>query len=146
MKLIICFSAPAVIESIATTAPTPKIMPSMVSRLRSLCARRLDSPMASSGRYPEIGLFILTAPLRSTCRNARHRGALFLALLVAWLGGGVRQCNHFTGFEPVRNHHGRFAAPGKLYRPLLKTAAALDPYGWLAIFFEDGLCRNVDGV
>jgi hypothetical protein len=38
MKLIISFCAPAVMESMATTAPTPKIMPSMVSRLRSLCA------------------------------------------------------------------------------------------------------------
>src|SRR5213075_611401 len=36
MKLIISFCAPAVMESMATTAPTPKIMPSMVSKLRSL--------------------------------------------------------------------------------------------------------------
>jgi hypothetical protein len=50
MKLIISFCAPAVMESMATTAPTPKIMPSMVSKLRSLCARRLDSPMVNSGR------------------------------------------------------------------------------------------------
>ncbi len=52
MKLIISFCAPAVIDSIATTAPTPKIMPSIVSRLRSLCTSRLDSPIVSSGKYP----------------------------------------------------------------------------------------------
>src|ERR1017187_2602178 len=42
----------------ATTAPTPKIMPSMVSRLRSLCAKRLASPIFNSGRTcPNIYLF-----------------------------------------------------------------------------------------
>ncbi len=45
MKLIISFCAPAVMDSMATTAPTPKIMPSMVSKLRSLCTSRLESPM-----------------------------------------------------------------------------------------------------
>ena len=49
MKVIISFCAPAVIDNIATTAPTPKIIPSMVSKLRSLCANRLAMPINSSG-------------------------------------------------------------------------------------------------
>jgi hypothetical protein len=58
MKLIICFCAPAVMESMATTAPTPKIMPSMVSRLRNLCAKRLARPIFSSGRiWPNMATF-----------------------------------------------------------------------------------------
>src|SRR6266849_4770776 len=58
----ISFSTPAVMDSMATTAPTPKIMPSMVSRLRSLWTRRLESPMYSSGKYPEsIDYFPLPA-------------------------------------------------------------------------------------
>src|SRR5947207_15448714 len=61
MKLIISFCAPAVMDNIATTAPTPKIMPSMVSRLRSLCASRLENPIASSGRYPEKGFMLFAA-------------------------------------------------------------------------------------
>ena len=49
-------SAPAPIDSMAITAPTPKIMPSMVSAERSLCAARLASAVArasrkSSGHY-----------------------------------------------------------------------------------------------
>ncbi len=36
-------SAPAPIDIMAITAPTPKIMPSMVSAERSLCAARLSS-------------------------------------------------------------------------------------------------------
>ena len=34
--------APAPIDSIAMTAPTPKIMPSMVSDVRSLCGEVLE--------------------------------------------------------------------------------------------------------
>ena len=58
MKLIICFSAPAVIESIATTAPTPKIMPSMVSILRSLCASRLDAHFQFGKNLAEHGYLL----------------------------------------------------------------------------------------
>jgi len=36
-------------ESMATTAPTPKIMPSMVSKLRSLWTSRLERPILISG-------------------------------------------------------------------------------------------------
>src|ERR1051325_5117951 len=36
-------SAPAPMESMAITAPTPKIIPSIVSVVRSLCVERLDS-------------------------------------------------------------------------------------------------------
>ena len=44
-------SAPAPIDIMAMTAPTPKIMPSMVRAERSLCAARLSSAewMASRG-------------------------------------------------------------------------------------------------
>ena len=46
---ITCCCAPAPIESIATTAATPKIMPSIVSSERSLWAKRLSTPIASVG-------------------------------------------------------------------------------------------------
>src|SRR4051812_13244649 len=42
--------APAPIDSMATTAATPKIIPSIVSIERSLCARRFSRPRRSSGR------------------------------------------------------------------------------------------------
>ena len=49
MKAMTSCCAPAPIDSIATTAATPKIMPSMVSSERSLRERRLSMPCASSG-------------------------------------------------------------------------------------------------
>ena len=62
MKLIISFCAPAVMESMATTAPTPKIMPSMVSRLRSLCAKRLAIPIFNSGMTCEKSIMAISLP------------------------------------------------------------------------------------
>src|SRR6266568_5822482 len=50
MKAITSCCAPAPIDSMATTAATPKIMPSIVSIERSLCARRFSSPRRNSGR------------------------------------------------------------------------------------------------
>ena len=50
MNAITSCCAPAPIDSIATTAATPKIIPSIVSSDRSLCARRFSRPSISSGR------------------------------------------------------------------------------------------------
>src|ERR1041384_2273946 len=107
MKLIISFCAPAVIDSMATTAPTPKIMPSMVSRLRSLCAKRLASPIFNSGRMCE-------RPMLFRCRHAAHgaTAALFLlalALLVRLVGSRVGHSDDFTGLNSAREHRRRFA-------------------------------------
>src|SRR5262249_18901650 len=149
MKLIICFSAPAVMDSMATTAPTPKIMPSMVRRLRSLCASRLARPIVSSGRYPESG-FTLLASLGAAIaarRHARHTGAsLLLAFLIARLGGRVGERDHFPGFDAFGDHHSRFAAPRQFHDALLETMPALYPHHRFAVFFKDGLGRNVNRV
>ncbi len=45
-----CRSAPAPIDIMAITAPTPKIMPSMVRAERSLCAARLSSAERKASR------------------------------------------------------------------------------------------------
>src|ERR1017187_6976114 len=88
----------------ATTAPTPKIMPSMVSRLRSLCAKRLASPIFNSGRTcPNISLF--------TPRHGTHRVAvgflIALVLLSVLVGGRIGEGHHFPGLNAAReNHHG----------------------------------------
>src|ERR1039457_5297480 len=90
----------------ATTAPTPKIMPSMVSRLRSLCAKRLASPIFNSGRTcPNICLF--------SSRHGTHRVAIglliALVLLGVLVGGRIGQGNHFAGLNPAREDHHGFA-------------------------------------
>src|SRR5688500_4589067 len=48
MNAITCCWAPAPIDSMATTAATPKIMPSMVNSDRSLWTRRLSKPSCRS--------------------------------------------------------------------------------------------------
>src|ERR1039457_7007092 len=93
-------------ESMATTAPTPKIMPSMVSRLRSLCAKRLASPIFNSGRTcPNICLF--------PPRHGTHRVAtgFLLALILAGVlvGGGIGEGNDFAGLNAAREDHHGFA-------------------------------------
>src|SRR4029079_10786260 len=45
-----CFSAPAPMESMAITAPTPNTMPSMVRKARRRWARRLSRPLANDSR------------------------------------------------------------------------------------------------
>ena len=51
MNAITCCCAPAPIDSIATTAATPKIIPSMVSSVRSLCSSRLSTLRPRSGSH-----------------------------------------------------------------------------------------------
>src|SRR5687768_6919850 len=48
-------SAPAPIDSMAITAPTPKIMPSMVSPVRSLCVARLPKAEVKVSRFSIAG-------------------------------------------------------------------------------------------
>src|SRR5512142_2558687 len=96
MKLIISFCAPAVMDNIATTAPTPKIMPSIVSRLRSLCAKRLASPIFSSGMMWEP--IILFASGHGAHGVALRLG-LAVLLLVALGDGGVGHGNDFARLD-----------------------------------------------
>src|SRR5271157_2927770 len=91
-------------ESMATTAPTPKIMPSMVSRLRSLCAKRLASPIFNSGRTcPNICLF----PPRHGAHGVAVGFLVALFLLGVLVGGGMGQGYHFPGLHAAgKDHHG----------------------------------------
>src|SRR5215831_16687980 len=147
MKLIISFCAPAVIESMATTAPTPKIMPSMVSKLRSLCAKRLASPIFSSGMMCEP-IMLFRPRGRQTGRRAAARLLLSgLALLVRLVGGGVGQRHHFTRLHAAGEYHQRFALFHQLHFARLKAAVLLlHVNGVLAVAREDSLRRQVKGV
>src|ERR1039458_360922 len=134
----------------ATTAPTPKIMPSMVSRLRSLCAKRLASPIFNSGRTcPNICLF--------PSRHGTHRvaiGFLFaLVLLGVLVGSGIGEGYHFAGLNAARpcfpglnaareDHHG-FALFEELNFARHKfSILLLNENGGPAAFLEDCLGRS----
>ncbi len=73
-------SAPAPIESMAITAPTPKIMPSMVKKDRNLCLPRLArAPIIVSIDIIGTSLvqkcaYLVTAK-RAVCRNTRPGAA-----------------------------------------------------------------------
>ena len=72
--------APAPIDSMATTAATPKIIPIIVSSERSLCARRLSNPRRSSGRKSDVvpvmrvaAMTIVIRPLPATSASCCSR-------------------------------------------------------------------------
>src|SRR5690349_11911788 len=135
MKLIISFCAPAVIDSMATTAPTPKIMPSMVSRLRSLCAKRLASPIFNSGMMCE-------RPMLFRRRHAAHRAAaalflLALALFVVLVRGGIRHGDDLARLHTAGQDHRRFAALYELHFARLELAVLLHVNQRLPALFED---------
>src|ERR1044071_2963280 len=124
MKLIISFCAPAVMDSIATTAPTPKIMPSMVSRLRSLCAKRLASPILISGRTCKIPMVLFAS--RHAHGVARTGGVFLIFVLFARLVG--RRIHH--GDDVVRlnaacQHHRGLAALQQLHFVRLELSVCL---------------------
>src|SRR5450432_1135802 len=142
MKLIISFCAPAVMESIATTAPTPKIMPSIVSKLRNLCAKRLERPIFSSGRMPEnMPMWLLAS--RHAAHAAARRLLIGLALLV---GGRIGQRHHLSGLDTAGQHHQRFALLHQLHFARLELAVLLDEHNVLSVLVEYRLRRNVDHI
>src|ERR1035437_3896508 len=116
MKLIISFCAPAVMESMATTAPTPKIMPSMVSRLRSLCANKLAIPINNSG--PTLESPILFPPSHAAHGITAAPGFLLAVLL--FIGGGVGHGHDLARLHAARNHHHGFALFDELHRARLE--------------------------
>src|ERR1035438_201794 len=129
-------------ESMATTAPTPKIMPSMVSRLRSLCAKRLASPIFNSGRTcPNICLF--------PPRHGTHRVGFLLALVLlgVLVGGGIGEGNDFAGLNAAREDHHGFALFEDLNFARHKLAVLLlNENRGPAAYLEDCLGGKVERV
>src|SRR5688572_27970572 len=131
MNAIACYSAPAPMESIATTAATPKIIPSIVSRARSLWERRLSRPSRSSSAtlatplppprgglviadtIPSSGWRLRPAPSRTFGHLGVHERdfrALGEALDHDATFVGVKN-RHRPGFEPSSGSHVDHATP-----------------------------------
>src|ERR1022692_4260878 len=143
MKLIISFCAPAVMESMATTAPTPKIMPSMVSKLRSLCAKRLASPIFNSGRMCEMPMLFAS---RHTAHGAGG-GRFLVGGLLGLVGGGVREGDDFSRLHAGSQYHQRFALLLQLHFARFKLAVLLlHVYSEFPVSLEDRLSRNVQDI
>src|ERR1017187_9891310 len=131
-------------DSMATTAPTPKIMPSMVSRLRSLCAKRLAMPIFNSGRTcPNICLF----PSRHGTHGVAIGFLVAFILLGVLVGGGIGQGHYVAGLDAAREDHHGFALFEELDFPGHKFAVLLpNEYGGLAAPFEDRLGGKVERI
>ena len=91
-------SAPAPIESIAITAPTPKMMPSMARNERSAWWRRLSRPEPSASRESITGP---ASPARPTSGRPRERASRV----------GSRRATTSPGREALVDHDARDALP-----------------------------------
>src|SRR5712664_1904271 len=96
MKAMTFCCAPAPIESIATTAATPKIIPSIVRSDRSLWLVRFSNPKTRSGSHccrdlgsaMELGFIVIVAASMGTGTQVGIRGASALAVageLFLWI-------------------------------------------------------------
>src|SRR5437667_353168 len=89
------------------TAPTPKIMPSIVSRVRSLCAARLPKLMRISGIKTRTFWKAVIAALLSSGRRGQWI-ALLLGSRSAFVG--IHQRHALTAAQALRDLHLAFAA------------------------------------
>src|SRR5690349_4476546 len=151
MKAITFCCAPAPMESMATTAATPKIIPSMVSRERSLWLARFSKPKARSGIHcaSDLGsarerVFIVRETASFGARAHRRTRTFFLGLFGA------------TRFRIDQRHHGprldalndcaSFAERAELNFLLLETAVAFAIDDLLAFAIENGFAGDGYGV
>src|SRR5436190_1276371 len=74
MKAMTCCCAPAPIDSMATTAATPKIIPSIVSSVRSLCRSRLSMLRPTSGSQRACPARNVEHVVEGLARDRNRRG------------------------------------------------------------------------
>src|SRR5262249_32218523 len=118
------FSAPAPIESMAITAPTPKIIPSIVRNVRSLWVYRLPKARLISVRY-RISFRLLVPVIRF----AFHVGRV--------------ERQRLSGFQPLGHDHLNQVALSELDLHRLELSgrfAHVD--GEVGIFFDYGAARD----
>src|SRR5687768_15604177 len=113
-------SAPAPIDSIAITAPTPKIMPSMVRPVRSLCVARLPNAEVKVSRFSIACSF-----------------AVLLRVL---------QRDLVAGDEPFGDDDAARARGADRDRHALEAIAFLAIDELLSFLLEHGLPRNREGA
>src|SRR5215472_14727387 len=138
-------------DSMATTAATPKIIPSMVSSERSLWLARFSKPRARSGSHCARDLDAAKEPVLIFEESA---------LFHTWTGGrprvarfGLFRC---AGLRTDQRHHrarlnafedgASFAERADLDLLCLEAAVLLAVDDFLAAAVKDGFARNGDRV
>src|SRR5438552_407336 len=152
MKAMTFCCAPAPMESMATTAATPKIMPSMVRRERSLWLARFSKPKTTSGSH--------CCSDRGSAKELGLMG-MCLASLGARTETGIGSVASllFSGAIFLRIHEGHDRSRRNAIedRPAFTQRADFDflhfetPVAFaihylLAVVFEDSLARNGNGA
>src|SRR6266478_695304 len=150
MKAMTFCCAPAPIESIATTAATPKIMPSMVNKDRSLWLVRFSNPKIRSGSHccrdlgsaMERGFMVMRRASRGTWTQAGSRASTALAV-AAGLFLRIHQSDDSTRRQAAED---RAALADRADFDFLhfKSAVAFAIHYFFAIVLEDCSPGNRD--
>src|SRR5215469_639947 len=151
MKAITFCCAPAPMDSMATTAATPKIMPSMVSSERSLWLARFSKPRARSGSHCARDLGSAREPVlifeETALFHARTRGRPRVARFGLFRCAGLRiDQRHDRARLNAFEDGASFAERADLDLLCLETAVLLAVDDFLAAAVKDGFARNGDRV
>src|SRR5882762_1106716 len=148
MKAMTFCCAPAPMESMATTAATPKIMPSMVRRERSLWLARFSKPKTRSGSHccSDLGsvmeLGFMGARLASI--GARTETGIGSAASLFFSGGillGIDERDDSSRRNAIKDRSA-FTQRADFDFLHFETPVAFAIDYLLAIVFEDGFARN----
>src|SRR5437016_1220597 len=151
MKAITFCCAPAPIDNMATTAATPKIMPSMVSRERSLCVARFSRPRNRSGshcvsvRGSAKERVFMVGRIASFCARTQCRTRAAHFGLFGSTGFRINQRHHGARLEAFQD---RASSAERADLDLLRfeASAALAINNLLAFALEHGFARDGYGV
>src|SRR5213080_4182052 len=152
MKAMTFCCAPAPMESMATTAATPKIMPSMVRRERSLWLARFSKPKTTSGSHccSDRGSAKELAFMGVCLTSLRARTDTGIGCVASLLFSGEIFFGIHEGHDRSRRNtiEDRSAFTQRTDFDFLhfETPVAFAIHYLLAAVFEDGLARNGNGA
>src|SRR2546430_2786942 len=152
MKAMTFCCAPAPMESMATTAATPKIMPSMVRRERSLWLARFSKPNTTSGshccsdRGSAMELAFMGVCLASIgTRTETGIGSVASLFFSGEIFLGIHEGDDSSRRNAIED---RPAFTQRTYFDFLhfETPVAFAIHDLLAVVFEDGFAGNGNGA
>src|SRR5258708_5529184 len=152
MKAMTFCCAPAPMESMATTAATPKIMPSIVRRERSLWLARFSNPKTRSGSHcctdlgsaMELGFMVMRRVSRGTRTDARIRASTAFAVALE-LFLRIDQ-SHDSSSRQAAKDRAALADRADLDFLHFKSAVAFAIHYFFAVVIEDCSSRNRNRV
>src|ERR1051325_9795301 len=152
MKAITFCCAPAPMESIATTAATPKIIPSIVSNDRSLCVAKFSIPNRRSGShcasdFGDINELSFIALGDTSLRHSADRRTSSSACLGISCGFlfGIHQSHHGSRRDSFENRS-HLAQRPYFHFLRFESHASLAVNDLFLVAFEHRFRRNRNGI